>query len=126
MDYLTEAFMKQIRALQEMNPCDCMPLNDDYQEILKLHEMLEEHEIPHFMNRLHNGWVIHYPVYAHGPEEGHVCSCIQHLFSYGASHDRLELMGLTTDEEDDPQGWLSAVDVFSRIEAHWRASRENA
>ena len=123
-DFLKEAELR-LDTCRKMAPDGSMPLNDDYQEILKLHEMLEEHEIPHVFDRIFDGWFVHYPV-SGLDEENHVCSCVQHFGSYGAFRDCLELMGLTTEEEDNPQGWLTAEDVFCRIEAHWRANRENA
>lgn len=121
----SEEFDWKMAAISKMAPDGSMPTSDHYQEILKLHEMLEEHEIPHVIDRIFDGWFVHYPV-SGLDEENHVCSCVQHFGSYGAFRDLLEIMGLTTDEEDNPQGWLSAENVFSRIEAHWRASRENA
>lgn len=50
------------------------------------------------------------------------CSVIEHEASYGHSEDKLEIMGLLTDEElqnDDVVGHLSAEEVFSRIQKHF-------
>ena len=47
-----------------------------------------------------------------------VCSVIEHGYSYGSSHDKLEIMGLLTPAEsvnDSVAGWLTADDVFNRI-----------
>lgn len=120
-DTFLKEFDLQLEAVKKMNSDGSSPLNDDYQEILKLHEMLEEHEIPHDMFRHFDGWVVKYPVTTEA-----VCSCVQHCFSYGGFFDKIEIMGLLTPEEEENDsvlGWLTAEDVFGRIKAHWEANK---
>lgn len=122
-DFLKEAELR-LQAIEKINPDGSMEVNDDYQEILKLHEMLEEYEIPHAMFQHFDGWVIHYPVM--GPSPECACSCIQHCFSYGGFFDKIEISGLLSPEEaeeDAVLGWLTAEDVFGRIKAHWEANK---
>lgn len=118
-DFLKESELR-LQAIKKMNPDGSMAVNDDYQEILKLHEMLAEYEIPHTMFQHFDGWAIRYPA----PEC--VCSCIQHCFSYGGFFDKIEISGLLTPEEkenDSVLGWLTAEDVFGRIKTHWEANK---
>lgn len=115
---------KTARELAEELIRELNQLKDDYQEILKLHEMLEEAEIPHAMLRKLDGWQIGYP--ALEPITGRVCSVIEHRYSYGAREDLLEIMGLLTAEEeqwDSVCGYLTAENVFARIRAHWEERR---
>ena len=51
-----------------------------------------------------------------------VCSVVQGIYTYGGLENKLEIMGLLTEEEkeyDNVCGWLTAEDVFERIKAHW-------
>lgn len=100
-------------------------LSNRYTEIMRLYDMLEDAEIPFYLRRNMDGWQICYPVYR--PQEECVCSCIQHFGSYGGTANTLEIMGLLTPEEheaDSVVGWLSAENVFNRIAAHWRSTKE--
>lgn len=55
-----------------------------------------------------------YPSY-----DENVCDVICHEYSYGGPKGLLEMMGLTDDEYDDVEGWLTADEVFSRIYTHY-------
>lgn len=93
-------------------------LNRFYHEIPWLHRRLRAAEIPHDYERLYDGWHISYP-----SADNCVCSVVEHLYSYGHERDLLETDGLLTEEEKENDwvaGNLEAVDVFARIEAHWR------
>ena len=93
-------------------------LNRFYQEINFLHRCLREAGIPYERVRLFDGWQILYP-----SAESPVISVIEHIHSYGHDKDLLEIDGLLTFEEmkvDTIVGWLTARDVFARIEAHWK------
>lgn len=84
-----------------------------YYEICRLHLMLSEAGIPHQMNSAFDGWQV---LYFQG--EKRVCSAIEHYGSYGHQADRIEIMGLLTEEEsqeDSVLGWLTAEEVFKRI-----------
>jgi hypothetical protein len=84
-----------------------------YNEIIRLHEMLNRADIPHDFEEFFDGYHICYN--QHGET---VCSVIEHNYSYGSSSDRLEIMGLLTPAEainDSVAGWLTADDVFNRI-----------
>jgi hypothetical protein len=48
-----------------------------------------------------------------------VCDVICHEYSYGGEKGLLEIMGLTDDEYEDVEGWLTADEVFSRIYTHY-------
>ena len=47
-----------------------------------------------------------------------VCDAICHRYSYGGNEGLLEIMGLTT-YEDDVDGYLTAEEVFGRIHANY-------
>ena len=89
-----------------------------YTEILKLKKMLEIAEIPFEFRTLFDGYQIGYPACPGEKVDACECSVIQHKFSYGSSKNKLEIMGLLTDEEgenDSVIGYLDAIDVFLRI-----------
>ena len=98
-----------------------------YTEIFKLKDMLEKADIP-FVWKEHkdyrNGYQILYPV---GGVQN-VCSVIEHTFSYGNEKDLLEIQGLMTKEEEEREhdsvlGFLTADNVFKRIEKHYKGSK---
>lgn len=94
-----------------------------YTEILKLKQMLELTEIPFEFTELFGGYQIGYPTLP-GKNDTCVCSIIQHEFSYGSHKNKLEIMGLLTDEEsenDSVIGYLDAIDVFLRIAKHFKS-----
>ena len=47
--------------------------------------------------------------------EKHICDVICHEYSYGGKDGYLEIMGLSDNEYDDVEGWLTAEQVFERI-----------
>ena len=84
-----------------------------YNEIIRLHEMLNKADIPHDFEESFDGYHI---CYNRGKQT--VCSVIEHGYSYGGTSDLLEIMGLLTAAEavnDSVAGWLTADDVFNRI-----------
>lgn len=92
-------------------------LNPAYQSILMLHYMLEAAKIPHELRRIFDGWQVVYIVNGRC-----VADAIEHEYSYGVKEDLLELSGLLTEEEskfDTVKGYLSAQEVFDRIQRHW-------
>lgn len=101
-------------------------LNDKYKEIIRLHEMLEENDIPHVIRRWMDGWMVCYPVAR--PSEKCVMDAIEMFGSYGAHEDKLEIQGLLTPEEDEYDsiaGYLTAENVFERIKNHWEEHKED-
>ena len=101
-------------------------LNDKYKEIIRLHEMLEENDIPHVIRRWMDGWMVCYPVAR--PLENCVMDAIEMTGSYGAGEDKLEIQGLLTPEEeerDSVAGYLTAENVFERIKKHWDTQLES-
>ena len=93
-------------------------VNPKYQEILKLHMMLLEKEIPHDIRRDCDGWHIIYP--CTGLDR--VLSAVEFKGTYGAEKDLIEIMGLLTPEEllmDSIKGYLTAEEVFNRIKEHY-------
>lgn len=95
-----------------------------YKEILRLKKMLEEAKIPFWWKEKHfDGHQIEYP---YKGNEKCICSVIEFEYSYGSKEDLLEIMGLTTEkeeqkEDDDVLGYLTAENVFNRIKAHWNS-----
>ena len=84
-----------------------------YNEIIRLHKMLNKADIPHDFEESCDGYHL---CYNQGKQT--VCSVIEHGYSYGSSSDLLEIMGLLTPAEsvnDSVAGWLTADDVFNRI-----------
>ncbi len=97
--------------------------NDKYTEILKLDKMLTESKIPHTLMKHMDGWQVIYP------EDGarRVIDAVEFDGSYGSNEDLLEIMGLLTPEEQEADtvcGYLTAEDVFKRIERHHLSSNE--
>ena len=89
----------------------------EYHEILVLEVKLYEAKIPHTFQPYMGGWRIAYP-----NDEKTVCSAIEHNGSYGREADKIEIMGLMTEEEnecDGVVGWLTAEEVFNRIKKHY-------
>ena len=85
-----------------------------YTEIIRLHLMLEEANIQHTFVRMFDG----YQIILNDSEGIRICSVIEFSGSYGSSEDKLEIMGLLTDEElkdDTVAGYLSVKNVFSRM-----------
>lgn len=95
-------------------------VRDCYKEIFKLRDMLDKAGIPYLCeNGFMNGVAIAYP-----NRDNRVCSAIEHDGSYGREADKIEIMGLLTDEEgeyDSVVGWLTAEDVFNRIKTHYES-----
>lgn len=87
-----------------------------YKEIYLLKEMLEKENIPFIFRDLFDGFQICYPNI-----KNKICSVIEHNGSYGHNQDKLEIMGLISDEEtsDDVLGYLTAENVFNRIYKHY-------
>lgn len=99
------------------------PLDTDYKEILKLHEMLETAKIPHEMRRKLDGWQVVYP------GANWELSAIENAYSIGEKEDLIEIMGLLTEEEkesDSVKGYLTAENVFERIQKHWKKTTAEA
>ena len=92
-----------------------------YKEIIKLHDMLVEANIPFEFREMSGGYQILYP-----SNENRVCSVIEHDFSYGNTYDLLEIMGLLTKAEaknDDVAGFMEAEKVFKRIRKHYEQNK---
>lgn len=88
-------------------------------EIFRLANMLKHTNIPFkFLEDIcYNGYHLHYMV-----NEKIICSVICTDISYGHEQGLLEICGLLTKEElqmDYVKGFLTAQDVFDRIENHW-------
>lgn len=91
--------------------------NKDYKEIHKLHQMLIDAGIPHEFERIYDGWQVTYP-----SVENFVIDAIQHFGSYGAGQNLLESMSDENRQRtgDSCEGYLTASEVFKRIEEVWR------
>ena len=110
--------------------------NPKFSEIFKLDNMLTEAGIPYdftdesfdilVTKRYH--YHIYYPSKAIWQSEDRdfysTCSVVEGDFTYGGDENLLEIMGLLTLEEredhDDVIGFLTAEDVFERIQKTWK------
>lgn len=112
-----------MKTFKELFDADGQYITDNrYQEILRLDAMLNERHIPHICKKFMDGWQVIYP------EDGkkRVMDAIEHFGSYGNEQDKLEIMGLLTPKEkknDSVLGYLSAKEVFTRIERHWEEAQ---
>lgn len=79
-------------------------------EMYKLINFLIKAKIPFEVNEIMDTPQICYP-----SKESCVCDAICHSGSYGHENGLLEILGLTTDL-DDVEGWLTADEVFDRIQ----------
>lgn len=98
-------------------------VNPKYQEILKLHAMLLDKDIPHVIEKYLDGWHISYP--CTGLDR--VLSAIEFKGAFGAEKDLIEIMGLLTPGEflmDSVKGYLTAENVFDRIKRHYEEHME--
>lgn len=88
--------------------------------------MLEKENIPfEFLDRT-NGIITLYQL-CYPSVENRVCSVIEGDFSYGGVCDKLEIMGLLTEEEsinDEVLGYLTAENVFERIKIHYNSKNK--
>jgi len=48
-----------------------------------------------------------------------ICDVICHEYSFGGKDGYLEMMGLSENEYDDVEGWLTAEQVFYRIHENY-------
>lgn len=82
-------------------------------EIERLVKMLEVASIPFELtddvegNSNNQIW---YPNY-----DEKICDVICHKYSYGGKDGYLEIMGLSENDDDDVEGWLTAEEVFLKI-----------
>ena len=119
-----------------------MELHDSeekYEEIRKLDYLLIQAGIPHEFHSYMGGFQITYfgikgkpqakPGTIMGPGVGAVCSAVETPISYGHENDRIEIMGLLTEEEYNDggsvKGNLTAEDVFDRIKNHWSKEKRD-
>ena len=92
-------------------------------EVLLSKEEWDELKDREFWKDLDFGWQI--IVYKSDGER--LVSAIEGWGTYGAEADKIEIMGLLSPEEGDGPhdvvGWLTAENVFARIQ-HWRNKHE--
>lgn len=111
---------KVIEIISETNTQE--NIMEKYNEILRLKEMLIQHEIPFDFSEWLGGYHIYYP-----SKDNVICSVIENDVSYGREEDKLEIQGLLTEQEleetgDTVLGHLTAEDVFNRICQHFTKS----
>lgn len=95
--------------------------NKNYQEILKLQRMLDEHKIPYMMRQHFDGWQIWYP-----NDTDPYLDAIEHFGSYGSSDDLLEIMySETLDINDGIISRVKASEVFELINQHYYEKIKN-
>lgn len=102
-----------------------MNTSKKYKEIFKLKKMLEDAEIPFDFFEMDpearkimpefEHWHINYP-----NRGNFIVSAVEGFGTYGEQDDKIEIMGGLTEEEkengDQVIGWLTAEEVFERIE----------
>lgn len=79
-------------------------------EMYKLINLLIKAKIPFEVTENMDTPQVWYP-----SKESHICDAICHSGSYGHEQGLLEIMGLTIDS-DDVEGYLTAEEVFERIQ----------
>jgi len=80
-----------------------------YTEIIKLHDLLIEANIPHEFENFMNGYQVRL---------NDDVDAVQHFGSYGEEQNLIEIMGGVTQEEhehDSVLGYLTADEVFARF-----------
>lgn len=93
-------------------------------EMAKLAEKLMQNNIPFEINYMDKtlfsrcGESVPQIVYPNSKK--YVCDVICHKYSYGGDHGLLEIMGLTDNEYDDVEGYLTAEEVFKKIFNHYK------
>ena len=90
-------------------------------EMIKLKNKLEDVNIP-FVAEYDDFYRLHI-MYPNNWNNSCRCSVICHEYSYGFEEGLLEIMGLLTEEEkesDDVVGWLTADNVFERIQKDYK------
>ena len=85
-----------------------------YQEILKLHTMLLDEDIPHDIERALDGWRISYP----SSGLNRVFSIVENRLSLGSIDDHIEI------ELYSLQGYLTAENVFNKIKKHYEEVKD--
>ncbi len=102
--------------------------NYEYKEIFKLKKMLEDANIPFkFVDREDDDLYFYRIIYGQNTKKSCECSVIQGYGTYGYRNDLLEIAGLLTEEEieqDDVLGWVTAKEVFDRIQCHYNKKGE--
>lgn len=86
-------------------------------EIKTLCNMLLMAGIPFSFQTFDEGYQVCYP-----NTIDTVCSIICHKYSYGHEEGLLEIMGLVEIEYEDVEGYLTAEEVFKRIQNHWKTN----
>lgn len=87
-------------------------------EIEKLIKLLESTNIPFETDIIFGTTQVCYPNC-----EDIVCDAVCHQYSYGSKNGLLEIMGLTHNE-DSVEGFLTAQQVFDRIQVHYYTQEE--
>lgn len=82
-------------------------------EIERLVKMLDEAKIPFEVTDDAMGNSNNQVWYPNSKET--VCDVICHEYSYGGVDGYLEMMGLSENDYDDVEGWLTAEEVFHKI-----------
>ena len=86
-------------------------------EIERLVKMLENTNIPYELTDDVEGNSNNQIWYPNHDES--VCDVICHKYSYGGNDGYLETMGLSENDDDDVEGWLTAEEVFLKIAKHY-------
>ena len=100
--------------------------NTKYTEIFKLKRMLDKIDLNYEFVDRSTYYFEQYQIMIHDNGK-RIISVIEGDYSYGGDLNKLEIMGLLTDEEkelDSVVGWLSADDVYERIMKYYGSRKE--
>lgn len=90
-------------------------------EMSKLINLLEGAKIPYEIFEQPFGVTKYTQVY-YPNKKNNVCDVICNPMSYGHEKGLLEIMGLT-ENDDDVEGYLTSMQVFTRINNHYKGTK---
>lgn len=88
-------------------------------EMYKLINLLINAKIPFEVVELYDTPQVCYP-----SNSSRICDAVCHSGSYGHEQGLLEIMGLSTDPDDDIEGYLTAEEVYKRISQDYEKNKE--
>ena len=103
-------------------PRSNMAFNEEFREIINLHNLLEGAGIPHLFRECYDGFTIRYPNVGK-----RACFVTERRFNIGYQKRQLDICGLLTKEETEADTgtrmamayFLTSEDVFDRIRKHY-------
>jgi len=109
--------------LKQTVPRDDLP---KYSQIIRLHDMLQEANVPHEIYPDFDGFHILYPDPTPWERQGGY-SIVEFKYAYGGKYDLLEILDMRSSSKSmnpSPVGWLTAEEVFEIIKEDWNDRRK--